>query len=89
MTGLLTKSRLSSLEERLLRLFASVMSDKSSVLESSNSSPSSHESSPSLLGGLDRKTLVILKLVAFLFVGMSSPSMGGMEARSFGSVITG
>ena len=29
MTGLLTKSRLSSLEERLLRLFASVMSDKS------------------------------------------------------------
>ena len=60
-----------------------------SVRESSSSSPSSHESSPSLLGGLDRKTLVILKLVAFLFVGMSSPSMGGMEARSFGSVITG
>ena len=60
-----------------------------SVRESSSSSPSSHESSPSLLGGLDRKTLVILKLVAFLFVGMSSPSMGGREAKSFGSVITG
>ena len=29
MTGLFTKSRLSSLDERLLRLFASVMSDKS------------------------------------------------------------
>jgi len=72
-----------------LRLFASVMSDKSSVRESSNSSPSSHESSPSLLGGLDRKTLVILKLVvAFLFAGMSSPSIvGGKAAKSLGSLV--
>ena len=52
-----------------------------SVLESSSSSPSSQLSSPSLLGGRDRNTFVILKLVALRFCGASSPSASASPSR--------
>ena len=43
--------------------------------------------SPSLPGGLERKTLVILKLVGLLLPGMFSPSIRGKAAKSLGSLV--
>ena len=43
--------------------------------------------SPSLPGGLERKTLVILKLVGLLLTGMFSPSIRGKAAKSLGSLV--
>ena len=43
--------------------------------------------SPSLLGGLDRLTLVILKLVGLLLFSMFSPSITGKAAKSLGSLV--
>ena len=45
--------------------------------------------SPSFLGGLglERKTLVILKLVGLLLPGMFSPSIRGKATKSLGSLV--
>ena len=43
--------------------------------------------SPSLPDGLDKKTLVILKLVGLLLFSMFSPSIRGKAAKSLGSLV--